>query len=142
MEYVIKRNGEKATFQISKIREVINWACKDIDINPLKLESSITSKFKNNIKTSDIQDILIQTCTSLASIDEPEWNSMEQEVYDMFKEAVKQEIEFSTHVIGDKILGMTCDSIEQYTKYLANKRLKAIGMNHIYEGIKNPYTHL
>lgn len=75
--------------------------------------------------------------------EEPElWNSMEQEVYDMFKEAVKQEIEFSTHVIGDKILGMTCDSIEQYTKYLANKRLKAIGMNHIYEGIKNPYTHL
>lgn len=74
MEYVIKRNGEKATFQISKIREVINWACKDIDVNPLKLESSITSKFKNNIKTSDIQDILIQTCTSLASIDEPEWS--------------------------------------------------------------------
>lgn len=71
---VIKRNGEKSDFNIKKIREVINLACENVDVNPLKLESNITSKFKNNIKTSDIQDMLIQTCTSLTSLEEPEWS--------------------------------------------------------------------
>lgn len=75
--------------------------------------------------------------------EEPElWKSMESEVYDMFKEAVKQEIEFSSHIIGDKILGMTNQSIEDYTKYLGNKRLKAIKMDQIFGNIKNPYEHL
>lgn len=76
-------------------------------------------------------------------VEEPElWNSMKDEVQDMFKNAVEQEIAFSTHIIGDKILGMTTDSIKQYTKYLANKRLKAIGMDELYKDIKNPYKHL
>ena len=70
------------------------------------------------------------------------WKSMEEEVYDMFREAAKQEIEFSSHIIGDKILGMTCESIEQYSHYLANKRLKAINCDKVFPDVKNPYAHL
>lgn len=64
-------------------------------------------------------------------------------IIEMFKTAVEQEIEWSKHIIGDAILGMNEKSIEAYTKYIANKRLREIGMNPIYEGFdKNPYKHL
>jgi ribonucleoside-diphosphate reductase beta chain len=43
------------------------------------------------------------------------------------------------------ILGITESSTERYTKYLANIRLKAIGLEPLYkdtEYAKSPYTHL
>lgn len=70
------------------------------------------------------------------------FDSMKDEIYNMFKIAVDQEIKFSQHIIGDKILGMTNKSIEDYTYYIANKRLKAINMEEIFEKRKNPYKHL
>jgi len=64
-------------------------------------------------------------------------------VYEMFKAAVDWEIKFSFDIIGDKILGMKKDSIEQYTYYLANKRLSKIGLDEIFPKVKsNPYKHL
>lgn len=63
--------------------------------------------------------------------------------HEMFKEAVKQEIEWSNHILGDRILGINNDSTEKYTKHLANLRLKQIGFEPLYEGYdKNPYAHL
>lgn len=56
--------------------------------------------------------------------------------------AVKKEIEWTGHITNNNVLGVTESSTEQYTKYLANLRLKAIGIAPIYEEVKNPYTHL
>ena len=67
----------------------------------------------------------------------------QQMVVAMFTNAVKQEISWSEHIIGDGILGISNTSIKQYTKYLANKRLKELGFAPIYNGYDtNPYTHL
>lgn len=67
----------------------------------------------------------------------------EEMIYDLFRTAVEWEIKFSTDIIGDKILGMTSESIIDYTNYLGNKRLRDIGLKHIFEkGKKNPYAHL
>ena len=63
-------------------------------------------------------------------------------VYDMFKEAVKQEIKFANHFIGNGIMGMSKQTIEDYTYYLANWRLKDIGLNPIFPDRENPYKHL
>lgn len=63
-------------------------------------------------------------------------------VYKLFREAVKQELEFSLETIGDKIPGMSRDTIEDYTYYLANKRLKILGLEPIFPDRKNPYKHL
>jgi ribonucleoside-diphosphate reductase beta chain len=63
-------------------------------------------------------------------------------VYDMFKTAVDWEIRFSSDIIGNKILGMTDQSITDYTYHLANRRLKDIDMDQIFEKRKNPYLHL
>ena len=69
----------------------------------------------------------------------------EDKVYELFSEAVELEINWTNHIIGDDILGIDRDSTDIYTKYLANIRLKAIGLNHLYSEAKyrkNPYKHL
>jgi ribonucleoside-diphosphate reductase beta chain len=54
-------------------------------------------------------------------------------------------IRWTNHIIGDNILGITTASTEHYTKYLANLRLKAIGLAPLYpedKYNKSPYKHL
>jgi ribonucleoside-diphosphate reductase beta chain len=66
-------------------------------------------------------------------------------IYEMFDLAVQHECRWTNHIIGDKILGITESSTEQYTKYLANLRLKAIGLQPLYSEdmySKSPYRHL
>jgi len=64
-------------------------------------------------------------------------------IYDIFGEAAKQEINWTNHIIGNEVLGITDQSTEQYVKFLANKRLKAIGLNEIFPDFnKSPYGHL
>jgi ribonucleoside-diphosphate reductase beta chain len=70
--------------------------------------------------------------------------SLEQ-IYSMFDTAVEHECRWTNHIVGDNILGITESSTERYTKYLANIRLKAIGLEPLYQGseyAKSPYTHL
>lgn len=67
------------------------------------------------------------------------------QIYEMFETAVNYERLWTDHLMGDNILGITEASTEQYTKYLANIRLKAIGLNPLYEDpkyAKSPYAHL
>ena len=67
----------------------------------------------------------------------------EKLIYEMFEKAVEQETAWTNHIIGNQILGITEETTEKYTKYLANERLKAIGLKPLYEGFeKNPYKHL
>ena len=69
----------------------------------------------------------------------------EELIYSLFDRAVKQEIEWTNHIIGNSILGITEESTNNYVKYLANLRLRAIGMEPLYydkKYNKNPYKHL
>jgi ribonucleoside-diphosphate reductase beta chain len=66
-----------------------------------------------------------------------------EKIYQMFDTAVRHECKWTDHIVGNNILGITCKTTEQYTKYLANMRLKSIGLDPLYEGFtKSPYTHL
>ena len=68
---------------------------------------------------------------------------VDDEIYEMFRMATQQEIAWSNHIIGDQVLGITPQTIEQYTKFMANKRLKEIGLQPIYEGFdETPYKNL
>lgn len=67
----------------------------------------------------------------------------EELIYDMMKTAVKQEIKWSQHIIGEKIIGMSPENIDGYTKYLANQRLNLLGLKPLYpEVMTNPLKHL
>jgi ribonucleoside-diphosphate reductase beta chain len=64
-------------------------------------------------------------------------------IYDMMKTAVEQEVKWSQHILGNKIIGMTPDNVENYTKWLANKRLDMLGLKPLYpEVLVNPFKHL
>nr|WP_034937576.1 ribonucleotide-diphosphate reductase subunit beta [Gloeocapsa sp. PCC 73106] len=68
-----------------------------------------------------------------------------EQIYEMFDTAVQHECRWTNHIVGNSILGITDTSTEQYTKYLANIRLRAIGLNPLYteeKYQKSPYTHL
>jgi len=65
------------------------------------------------------------------------------EIYSMVMTAVEQEIEWTNHIIGNDVLGINETSTEMYTKYMANRRLKQIGLKPLYKGFDvNPYKHL
>lgn len=53
-------------------------------------------------------------------------------VYKMFEEAVKIESNWGKYITQGDILGLTDDIIDQYIQYLADKRLKAVKMDPIY----------
>lgn len=64
-------------------------------------------------------------------------------IKEMMKTAVKQEIEWSKHILGNKIPGINGDTTEGYTKWLANNRLAMLNIVPLYpEAIENPYKHL
>lgn len=67
----------------------------------------------------------------------------EEEIRAMFRTAVEQEILWTEHIIGNRVLGITTETTEAYTKWLANERLRTIGLAPMYEEFtKNPYKHL
>jgi len=67
----------------------------------------------------------------------------EKVIYEMMKTAVDQEIKWSKHILGKNIVWITYETIENYTKWLANSRLNMLWLKPLYpEVIKNPYKHL
>ncbi len=70
---VIKRNGLKANLDISKIRSVVQWACANLDVNPIELEAGLNTRLRDGVTTRDIQDNLIHCALEMCSPDEPEW---------------------------------------------------------------------
>ena len=60
----------------------------------------------------------------------------------LLKEAVDLEIQWTHHIIGDTILGITKETTVQYTHWLANDRSTLLGFKPLYPEEQNPYTHL
>lgn len=71
--FVEKRDGSKVPFDVTKIKQSIAHAVEGTGVNPLALEARIDQFIKNGIKTSVIQDNIIEHAKQLASPQEPEW---------------------------------------------------------------------
>lgn len=62
---------------------------------------------------------------------------------DNIMSAAEQEIEWGKEIYGDRILGISQQSTEEYVKYLTNQRTKILGLGVVYKGYtKNPYEYL
>ena len=70
---VTKRDGTKVEFDISKIKQSIKFACEGTEAKPEQLESRIDYFMREGIKTSAIQDNIIQHAIQLSSPQEPWW---------------------------------------------------------------------
>ncbi|BBG58074.1 ribonucleoside-diphosphate reductase [uncultured phage] len=70
---VIQRSGETRPLDITKIRRVVEWACEGLEVNPLALESGLTSRLRDGITTREIQENLINVATQLFCVEETDW---------------------------------------------------------------------
>jgi len=62
-------------------------------------------------------------------------------IYEYFKFAVEQEVNWGKYVTQNQILGLTDELIDRYIKYLANLRLKQINFKPLYPDItENPMS--
>lgn len=68
----------------------------------------------------------------------------EEMVRSMFTTATEHEIGWTNHIIGNNVLGISEETTEQHTIWLANERWKKLGFkDQLYSGEhKNPYKHL
>ena len=64
-------------------------------------------------------------------------DEVKNQLKEMMKTAVEHEISWGNYVIGDNIQGINKNLINDYIKYLGNLRMKAIGLDAIYEGHDN-----
>ncbi|MEO0836853.1 MAG: ribonucleoside-diphosphate reductase subunit alpha [Cyanobacteria bacterium J06642_3] len=70
---VIRRDGSRTNLDIAKIRNVVEWACANQEVNPITLEAGLTTRLRDGVTTREIQDNLIDCSLSMCSPDEPEW---------------------------------------------------------------------
>lgn len=63
-------------------------------------------------------------------------------VYDLTDKTVNADIEFYTSIINNNLPSISDDMIKLYIKYLANERLKSLGLKPIYGDIKNPFEYI
>lgn len=90
---IIKRNGEREELIFSKLKKVIDFACKDYEkCEPLELETALLPHFRNEITTQEIQRTLIQVAVEKTSVEQPNWQYVAAKllVYDLYKEAAVQ----------------------------------------------------
>ncbi len=63
----------------------------------------------------------------------------EDTVHSMYLDAVQDEIEWAKYLFKDgSILGLNTDILERYMKYIANQRMRAIGINTVFDIHQNP----
>jgi len=72
----------------------------------------------------------------------PDFSKYRSVIEDMFKTAAEWEVKFGLETIGNKVLGMSEQSLTDNIYYLGNKRLKAVGCNQIFPKVQNPFAHL
>lgn len=128
---VTKRNGSKEDFDIVKVKQSIAFACENVDVNPLELESRIDYFLKDGIKTSDIQLNIIDHAKQLASPENPEWLLVAGHAFAMhemhnsifkdksFYEAVSFMVKegFYTEDILDKFSKSDIDELGEYINF-------------------------
>ncbi|QDL09893.1 ribonucleoside-diphosphate reductase subunit alpha [Brasilonema octagenarum UFV-E1] len=71
--HVVRRDGSTTPLEINKIRTVVNWACRRIQVNSIALEAHLTTRLRPGITTREIQDNLIRCALDLCSPQEPDW---------------------------------------------------------------------
>lgn len=97
---VLKRDGKEELLQTSKIKDVVSWACANLEVNPLALESKIEGILEDGVKTTTIHDTIIFHAQTLASAEQPDWVYVAGRLNTMklWKDTRAYEMEFYTYL--------------------------------------------
>lgn len=74
---IVKRDGRKEPLDINKIHSVIEWACEGlsgVSVSEVELASQI--QFFNNMKSSQIHEIMIQAASNLINEETPNYQNV------------------------------------------------------------------
>ena len=65
--YVIKRNGEKEEVQFDKVVRRIKNKSNNLHVNPVLIAQKVCSRIYDGVKTSELDELTAQICTSHAT---------------------------------------------------------------------------
>lgn len=108
--------------KIPGIAEQIQYTLRDESIH-IKFGTNLLNKIKD--ENPDVWD-----------------DTLEQELTEYLKSAVKLEIAYARDVLPKGILGLNADMFVDYMQHIANRRLAGLGMKFRYEKDVNPFPWL
>ena len=114
--FIKKRDGREELLDIEKMRKVIRWAIDGIDnVSLSQIEMKSRIQFANNMKSEDIQKILIKTTADLISKDTPNYSivAARLNMFDLRKRAYGR---FDPPRLYDHVLNMV--KLGKYDKKL------------------------
>lgn len=109
MTQVVKRDGSLTDLNIDKIKKVIDLATKDLEVNKLELESSLTTALVDGVTTRTIQDNLINNAVNFTSLEYPDWRYVAGRLLMMniWKETVlSRGYRFNKHSFNNHVISM------------------------------------
>jgi ribonucleoside-diphosphate reductase beta chain len=108
---------------MSKSAKIIKMICRDENLH-LAVTSTIIKKFLDGSEGDIIKDIAV---------------SCLPEVYQMYSDAVAQEKDWADYLFKDgSIIGLNAEILKNYVEFIADRRLKGIGLEPIFKSTNNP----
>ena len=139
---VTKRNGSKEDFNVEKIKQVIEWSCDGLDVQPLALESKFDEFIFDGIATSQLQLNLIEHAKALCSPQQPDWTFVAGRLQTMqrWADTRSYNIDFLEFVREQQKLGIyTHEGINVYTdeqiEYFGSKIIQERDLAHSYASV-------
>ena len=72
---VIKRNGQPQNFDLGKIKQTLEYACRGFDLDQNKILNKLPDFVKDGISTAKLLKDLTLAALSLTSVEEPDWKN-------------------------------------------------------------------
>jgi ribonucleoside-diphosphate reductase beta chain len=102
--------------------KIISLIARDENLH-LAVSQNIINNYRNKENDKEMLEIIKET---------------EQQVYDMYDIAVKQEKEWAKYLFNQgSMIGLNDTLLNQYVEFMANKRMKAIGLKGPYDQPSN-----
>ena len=137
MTQVVKRDGTLTDLNIDKIKKVINLATKDLEVNKLELESSLTTALVDGVTTRTIQDNLINNAVNFTSLEYPDWRYVAGRLLMMsiWKDTVlSRGYRFNEHSFSNHVISMVDNGLYDSKLYnYSDKELDEVGSYINYE---------
>jgi ribonucleoside-diphosphate reductase beta chain len=108
---------------MEKSAKIIKFICRDENLH-LAVTSFILKKFSDGSEGALLKKIA---------------SECEQEVYKMYDDAVMQEKDWADYLFQHgSIVGLNAEILKEFVEYIANKRIRAIGLKSQYDRPTNP----
>ena len=108
---------------MEKCAKIIKFICRDENIH-LAVTSFILKKFTDGSEGSLLKQIA---------------TDCEKEVYQMYADAVEQEKSWADYLFTEgSIVGLNAEILKDYVEFMANKRMRTIGLKSQYDQPTNP----